>query len=55
MARWFGSQGHKTRIFVKKVSICRPVTVAGFPLTYIYVGRVPKVLNFFFGYKVLPK
>jgi len=39
MALWFGCQGQKTKIFFRNIYICRPVTVAGFRLTYIYVGR----------------
>jgi len=42
MARWFGTQGKKTKTFVSNVYIHHLVTVAGFPLSYIYVNQYQK-------------
>ena len=45
MAQGFGCQGHKMRIVIKNVYICHLVTMAGFPLRYMYIARYRKVLK----------
>jgi len=45
MAHWFGSQGHKTRIFVKNVYVRCPVDLCTF-FPHVYICEpVPKALT----------